>query len=217
MDNGFGSFIRSRTQEKNLSISQLAELAGINRKALYNLLDGSVGETKFKTLTKLAIVLDMHPMELFSAYFESIDFAYDGNITAGRTDTLIESDDIGFIDDVTMPDGSTVSVCTTFDKIWRIQNTGKVHWQGRSLICVDELLEVRGMDGRRMTHGLRTARKQYSVPDVAPGERIDLTITFTAPGYACSVISCWKMVDADGEFCFPSNEPLSCMVRVISL
>lgn len=217
MDTEFGLLLRRRILKKSISISQLSRETGISRRALHNLLDGSVGETKFTTLTKLAIVLDLHPMELFSAYFESIDFAYDGNITAGRTDTLTEGDDIGFIDDVTMPDGSTVSVCTTFDKIWRIQNTGQIHWQGRSLICIDSYLEVRGMDGRRITHGLRPAQKQYPVPDIAPGERVDLTITFTAPRYPCSVISCWKMVDANGEFCFPFNEPLSCMVRVISL
>lgn len=218
MDTRFSLFLRQKILGRGTSISQFAKEAEISRRTLHNLLDGSVAEAKFKTLLKLAIALGIHPQELLSLYVKSIDFTYDdASSISERADTLINGDDIGFIEDMTIPDGSTVSACATFEKIWNIQNTGSVHWQGRSLICVNELLEVRGMDGRRVIHGLRAAKQRYPVPDLTPGERVELAIRFTAPCYPCTVISCWKMVDANGELCFPKNEPLSCLVRVIAL
>ena len=221
MNTDFGSLIRKKNYtkkitQKNLSINKFKDISNISRRALHNLLDNHVTETKFSTLTKLAIALDIPPKELFNTYFQSLNFSHEANLPKHHQ-TLLAADDISFISDVTIPQGSTVSVSTLFDKTWRIKNSGQTHWQNRSLICLDQLLEVRTMDGKRVTHGLKSARKKYPIPDTAPGEEIELTITFLAPRYPCTVVSCWDIVNVDGKKCFPSEEPLSCMVRVISL
>ena len=39
----------------------------------------------------------------------------------------------GFPGDVTYPDGTAVHVGVTFDKVWRLKNTGTVPWRGRQL------------------------------------------------------------------------------------
>jgi transcriptional regulator with XRE-family HTH domain len=216
MQPDFGSFIRRKLLKKGLSISQLATISGVSRKAIYNLLDGKVGEAKIMTLIKIAEALDMHPMELFSVYFQYSSFTYHGSME-GRTVSLAEGDDIGFLGDITYPDGQTVAVNTTFEKIWRIQNTGTADWVGRSIVCIDHLLEVRHQDGKTVTHGLRSARNCYPLPDTPPHGQVDITISFTAPNHPCTVISCWKMTDTAGNYCFPDNAPLTCMVKVISL
>ncbi|QQZ30648.1 helix-turn-helix domain-containing protein [Thiothrix subterranea] len=216
MDTEFGSFLRKKTLKNQLNMDNLSKKAGISRKTLYNLLNGDVGEAKFKTLIKIAEALGVHPMELFSVYFQYNGSTYHGGME-GRTISFAEGDDIGFIGDITYPDGEIIAVNTTFEKIWRIQNTGTLHWKERSIICLDNLLKVRQQDGNIVTHGLRPANNRYLLPDMPPHAQIDIAIDFTAPSYPCTVISCWKMVDVAGNYCFPNNSPLSCMVKVISL
>lgn len=216
MQTEFGLFLRRKILEKSISISKFAEEVGLSRKAVHNLLDGSVEEAKFKTLIKIADVLNIHPMELISAYFRYADFACHTG-TECRTSSSTTGDDIGFVKDVTFPDGTMVSINTTFVKKWLIQNTGTVHWQGRSLICIDDLLQVRHPDGTIVKHGLKSPQNHYPLPDTPPNGQIEIAITFTAPNYPSTVISHWKMVDTQGNYCFPNNAPLTCMIKVFSL
>lgn len=217
MRNDFGQLLRQKITSEKLSISKLAQLSGVSRRSLHNLLENQVTETKFSTLTKLAIALDVPPKELFNAYFQFTDFAHETNRPKNHTRTLIEADDISFINDVTIPQGSIVSVSTTFEKTWRIKNSGETYWQDRSLACLDQLLEVRSVDGKRVTHGLKSARRKYPIPDTAPSEETELTITFLAPRYPCTVVSHWEIVNSNNEKCFLDSYPLTCMVRVMSL
>jgi len=91
-----------------------------------------------------------------------------------------------FINDVTYPDGSSVSLGGSFTKIWRLQNVGTCTWStSYSLVFVS---------GERF--GAPTA---ISLPgSVAPGQTIDLSINLTAPNSSGHYRGDWKLRNASG-------------------
>jgi hypothetical protein len=91
-----------------------------------------------------------------------------------------------FVNDVTYPDGSSVSLGGSFTKIWRLQNVGTCTWStSYSLVFVS---------GERF--GAPTA---ISLPgSVAPGQTIDLSINLTAPNSSGRYRSDWKLRNASG-------------------
>jgi hypothetical protein len=46
---------------------------------------------------------------------------------------------------------------------------------------------------------------------------VEIAVTFQAPIYPCTTISYWKMVDAEGDECFPQLRGLWCKVKVIAI
>lgn len=91
-----------------------------------------------------------------------------------------------FVSDVTYPDGSNVSLGSTFTKTWRIQNVGTCTWTtAYSLIFVS---------GERFG-----APTSVSLPgNVAPGQTIDLSINLTAPNSNGRYRGDWKLRNASG-------------------
>ena len=95
-------------------------------------------------------------------------------------------DAASFVNDVTYPDGSIVSLGGTFTKTWRIKNIGTCTWStAYSLVFVS---------GERF--GAPTA---ISLPSsVAPGQTIDLSINLTAPNNSGRYRGDWKLRNASG-------------------
>lgn len=93
-----------------------------------------------------------------------------------------------FVQDVTVPDGSQVQSGATFVKTWRLQNDGSCTWTsayrlvyvgGDALGAPDEL--------------------PLSPAPVAPGQIVDLSITFIAPRTPGKYTSQWKLSNAAGN------------------
>lgn len=80
-----------------------------------------------------------------------------------------QDDAASFVSDVTIPDGTVIAPGATFEKTWRIKNTGKTTWtKAYSLIYIQ---------GERMN-----APDTISLPkDVPSGESVDITVKLTAP------------------------------------
>jgi len=95
-------------------------------------------------------------------------------------------DAAAFVNDVTYPDGSPVSLAGSFTKIWRLQNVGTCTWStSYALVFVS---------GERF--GAPTA---ISLPgSVAPGQTIDLSINLTAPNSSGRYRGDWKLRNASG-------------------
>lgn len=118
---------------------------------------------------------------------------------------LISGDNITFLKDVTIPDGSSILVNTKFVKIWRIRNIGTVAWKDRYLT--------------RQTpdsYNLCSSSRQVRIKDTPPGASVDIAVEFTTPSIPGSCRTDWKMTDANGNFYFPDAHPLFSVVNVSS-
>ena len=119
----------------------------------------------------------------------------------------VEGDATAFVDD-TIPHGTLFKPGELFTKTWRIRNCGTVSWRSRRL----------ERQGPLTGPGLITSAQKYvDIPDTEPGEIAEITVPLKAPGYDCSSIAYFKMVDAEGFLCFPDAHQLGLdvLVRVV--
>jgi|GEM_PF-6651467 len=89
------------------------------------------------------------------------------------------SPNVEYVEDVTIPDGTEMETGKTFDKVWRVRNTGNVAWtDGFELVHVD---------GDAMT-----VQPVQDVPNALVGEMVDVAIRLNAPAIAGNHISGWR-------------------------
>lgn len=96
------------------------------------------------------------------------------------------TDQATFIDDITIPDDTELSPGASFDKTWRLENSGTCSWgEGYGLTFV-EGDQMQGLDS-------------FLLPDiVSPGQIVDLTIPLVAPSIEGSYRGDWKLNNPDG-------------------
>jgi transcriptional regulator with XRE-family HTH domain len=211
----FAEYIKQRAVEKGLSLSELAKNSNLSRQGLYGILNGGK-EARVSTMIALAAALEVHPVLLFRRLLCQLEFPKVSTVAA-----KYQFDASGFIQDVTIADNSLVTTDSVFTKVWDIQNIGSVDWIGRKLVCMDRRADNPLMPEYVMppkaVRGLLPTQRMIDIHVTLSSETVLLSVEFTAPSYPCTVISYWKMLDAEGDICFPETEGLSCLVRVISL
>jgi transcriptional regulator with XRE-family HTH domain len=104
----------------------------------------------------------------------------------------------------TIPHGSLMEPGQEFEKVWRVRNSGVVAWRGRRL----------ERQGPLTGPGLITSARLVDIPDAEPGVAVEITAQLKAPTYDCTSIAYFKMVDADGNLCFPDAYQLGLDVLV---
>lgn len=212
----FSEYVKQRAAEKSLSMTELAKKTGLSRQALYSLLEGSTGQVKIATVVVLASALDVHPVVLFRHLLHQLDFP-----KLFTTGAKYRFDASGFIQDVTIPDNTMVTTNQVFTKVWEIQNVGHIDWVKRKLVCMDRKADMslipEHITPPEAVRGLIPTQRIIDIPETLSGESVLLSVEFAAPAYPCTVISYWKMLDEQGELCFPATEGLSCLVQVVSL
>ena len=140
--------------------------------------------------------------------FVSLAFTLANNSKANdvmiMTENIAHADDSTlFIKDVTIPDGTVIPTNTTFVKTWRIKNTGKLVWKHRYL--------------KRMTPTsdlICSSPAMVPIPETAPGETVDISVTFTTPHLPGSCRTDWKSADDRGNLFFPEMHGLFTIVVV---
>ena len=90
-----------------------------------------------------------------------------------------------FIQDVTIPDGTTVSIGSTIDKQWLIKNNGACNW--------DSTYRLKWIGGDPMG----ASQEQILYPAKAGAQAI-LRIVFTAPTSEGTYESAWQAYGPDG-------------------
>lgn len=115
----------------------------------------------------------------------------------------VEGDATAFVDD-TVPHGTLLAPGELFVKTWRIRNAGSVPWNGRRL----------ERQGPLTGPGLITSFRHVDIADAEPGEIVEIDALLKAPGYDCTSIAYFKMVDSDGFLCFPDEHQLGVDVLV---
>jgi len=102
-----------------------------------------------------------------------------------NTPTLTCTNNLLFLQDLTIPDNTAVAPGSSLEKQWQVQNNGTCNWDGRyrlRLINGDAL-------GAPAEQALFPARS---------GSQVVIRITFTAPSGAGTYISEWQAYDPQG-------------------
>jgi transcriptional regulator with XRE-family HTH domain len=120
-----------------------------------------------------------------------------------RLKRAIPGDASSFVAD-TIPHGTLMEPGQVFTKTWRIRNSGTVPWTGRRL----------ERQGPLTGPGLITSQRHVDIPDSQPGDIAEIMAILKASGYDCSSIAYFKMVDAEGDLCFPDSYQLGLDVLV---
>jgi len=93
--------------------------------------------------------------------------------------------DAQFERDVTIPDGTALAANQTFDKVWRLRNSGTCAWgAGYQLVFVS---------GTAMT-----TNTVVNVPATAPGASVDLKVPMTAPSSPGNYTGIWQLRAPNG-------------------
>ncbi len=117
----------------------------------------------------------------------------------------VEGDKTLFIDDVTIPDGTIMLTNQTFVKTWRVKNIGSVVWKDRYLKRITPQSEL-----------LCSSPAMVPIPETAPGETVDISVTFTTPHLPVTCRSDWKTADHNGNLYFPEMHGLYSIVKVVT-
>jgi hypothetical protein len=91
-----------------------------------------------------------------------------------------------FIQDVSIPDGTSLSPGEVFTKSWRLQNSGTCTWTPDYDIV--------------FYSGAQMSGTTMQVPGyVAPGQSVDVAVTFTAPSAPGHYVGYWILRNASGK------------------
>jgi len=115
------------------------------------------------------------------------------SMTPFRTSTPISSftpsvicNRAGFVNDVTVPDGTAINSGTKFTKTWRLKNTGACTW-------------TTDYDVVFFTGDKIGGASSYSLDEtVSPGETVDISISLTAPNNLGTYAGYWKLRTSGG-------------------
>ena len=100
-------------------------------------------------------------------------------------------DNLTFISDLTIPDGTSVTPQSTMDKRWEVENTGSCNW--------DERYRVRLIAGPDLG-----AQKEQALYPARSGTRASIRILFQAPAEPGAYRSAWQAFNPQGE---PFGDP----------
>jgi hypothetical protein len=96
------------------------------------------------------------------------------------------TDGLAFVEDATIPDGTTVSPGSSIDKRWLVQNNGTCNWDSR--------YRLKFVGGLEM--GATTEQALYPARG---GAQATFRITFTAPTEPGEYSTAWQAIDPNGE------------------
>lgn len=91
-----------------------------------------------------------------------------------------------FIDDVTIPDGTTLKPNETFTKTWRLKNVGTCSWTPSYAVIFSSGDAMGGPATQALTG------------NVNPGQTVDISVDLTAPGTDGNYKGYWKLRNAAG-------------------
>jgi Ig-like domain from next to BRCA1 gene len=89
---------------------------------------------------------------------------------------------LAFVSDVTIPDGTTLAIGQDFTKTWRVQNSGVCQWTTSYKLI--------------FSYGEAMGGKSVSIPAaVTAGQQIDLSVSLKVPNKSGKLTGVWSMVD----------------------
>lgn len=107
---------------------------------------------------------------------------------------------LSFIKDATIPDGTEVSPESTLDKRWEVENNGDCNW--------GEGYQVRLIAGPEMG-----SQKEQALYPARSGSRATIRILFKAPSEPATYRSAWQAFSPQGE---PFGDPFFIDIKVVA-
>jgi len=161
----------------------------------------TVGRRGYQFVGKAVEVVTVDPAvaTVVTAVLSAIQMSGPGRVSNGLDRSV-------FVRDVTIPDGSTVCVNQRFTKQWELRNDGGVPWVNRYL----------ARQGPCTGKGRLESADRVPLPTTQPGQHCIATVELQAPSAPGSCQASWKMVEADGRFCFPGPTSVYISVDVIA-
>src|SRR5258706_671418 len=95
----------------------------------------------------------------------------------------VACDQATFGNDVTIPDGTVIAAGSSFKKTWRLRNSGSCTWSGYTLVFDS---------GDSMSPAIDP------IGTVAPGQEVDVSVSFTAPTTTGDFKSYWRLRNPSG-------------------
>ncbi|MDO9348510.1 MAG: NBR1-Ig-like domain-containing protein, partial [Anaerolineales bacterium] len=93
---------------------------------------------------------------------------------------------VGFVSDVSVPDGSSFAPSTAFTKTWRLKNRGTCTWTTAYALAFSSGSPMGGPAAVNLLNS------------VAPGQVVDLSVNLTAPSAAGHYRGYWMLQNASG-------------------
>jgi hypothetical protein len=117
--------------------------------------------------------------------------------TTNPTDCI---NNLTFISDLTIPDGTTITYGATIDKQWQVENSGTCNW--------DASYQLRYIGG-----ALLGAPEEIALYPAKSGTHTTIQITFTAPFSDGDYESAWQAFDSNG---IAFGDPIYMRITVVS-
>jgi len=195
--------------------TRMAESLGLETSQFDKLLEQSKREfqgtivTPKPLKTSRFIILGGAAILLCVGFFATILFQKQNaipeqNVVVAKTEVTVDGDKTRFIADVTIPDGTSIPINTTFVKTWRVQNVGSVTWKDRYLKRMTPVSDL-----------ICSSPALVPIPETASGEIIDISVTFKTPHLPGSCRTDWKTSDNKGNLFFPEKHGLYSIVTVV--
>ena len=102
------------------------------------------------------------------------------------TSTPIPCNAVSFVQDVTIPDGTSIVTGAAFTKTWRLRNTGSCAWNTSYSLVFDRGDKMSGPDAQPLPGS------------VAPGTTTDVSVSLTAPASGGNYRGYWLLRDGAG-------------------
>lgn len=217
----FADYVCKYCTDNELSLAMLAKRLGMSRGTFYALLEPS-SEPKLNQLIALSHIMKVNPCFLLRLKYQEFDFAKFSNQSnpAPTSDfTIFQTrglDASGFVDE-TVPDGSIIMAGSVFEKSWTIQNLGKLVWENRVLVCLDDELPIDYFDRQDAKYRLIAMQRAVDIAKTQPNQTVTIKAILIAPSIPGRYISYWKMKDQAGNLCFPDGFGLSLSIKVCAL
>jgi hypothetical protein len=112
--------------------------------------------------------------------------------------TPVCTDNLKFLEDLSLPDGTVVKPGALLDKRWLVENSGTCNW--------DEAYRLKFMSGAELSASLDQA-----LYPARSGSKATIRIIFTAPSEPGTFQSAWQAYNPNGE---PFGEPIFIQVTV---
>ena len=106
-------------------------------------------------------------------------------VTNAQGTTVALCDNLSFVADVNIPDGTSMAPGQDFLKTWRVKNTGSCPWGA----------------GYKLVHAYgdqMSGQPQALTGVVQPGEEVEISVQFKAPNAANQYVSAWQMANPKG-------------------